>query len=178
MVFTPASISVAVGDTVKWQWINGTHTTTSASVPAGALTWNAPLDTLHPGFFYVVSHQGTYNYYCIYHQIYGMTGMITANPTGVKPIGNSVPGNYSLQQNFPNPFNPTTNIRFDLPRDTKVSLVIYDVRGRQVAELVNSRLNAGSYNVDWDASNFPSAIYFYSLTADNFRAVKKLVLVK
>lgn len=176
--FTPPVLSAIVGDTVKWQWLNGSHTTTSITVPAGALTWNVPLDTLHPVFIYVITQPGTFSYICIPHQAFGMTGTINATPNGIKPIGISVPANYNLQQNFPNPFNPTTNIRFDLPRETRVNLVVYDVQGRQVAELINGQLNAGSYNFDWDASAFPSGVYFYSLTADNFRAVKKMALVK
>lgn len=177
-VFTPATMSVVVGDTVKWVWVNGAHTTTSINVPAGAVIWNNPLDSAHQSFSYIITHAGVYNYICIPHQLFGMTGTINASPNGVKPVGTAVPMSYNLQQNFPNPFNPVTNIRFELPENSKVTLVIYDVQGRLASELINQQLNAGVYNFDWDASAFPSGVYFYYLTANNFRAVKKMVLIK
>lgn len=178
IVFTPANITVTVGDTIKWQWLNGTHTTTSATIPTGATSWNAPLDASHQTYFYVILQSGTYNYYCIPHQSLGMTGVIIANPNAIEPIGTSVPGTYNLQQNFPNPFNPTTNIRFDLPENANVKLIIYNIIGEQQEVLVNSRLSAGSYNVDWNASAYPSGIYFYTLTTNDYKAVKKMILAK
>jgi plastocyanin len=178
IVFTPADITVTVGDTVKWQWLDGTHTTTSGSIPTGAGSWNAPLDASHQTYFYAITQAGTYNYYCIPHQSLGMTGVITAIPSAVEPIGSSVPGAYNLGQNFPNPFNPTTNIRFDLPKNSQVRLIVYDLLGQQQAVLVNGELSAGSYNVDWNASAYPSGIYFYSLSTDDYKAVRKMILAK
>jgi plastocyanin len=178
MTFTPSTVNVTVGDTVKWQWISGTHTTTSTSVSAGALTWSAPLDIANTSFSYVVTQAGTYNYQCNFHAIFGMLGVIIANPIGIKPIGTVVPANYNLSQNFPNPFNPITNIKFDIPKSTIVKLVVYDMTGKQAALLFDGELSAGSYNVDWDASNFPSGVYFYRLSASDFSQAKKLVLAK
>jgi len=178
IVFNPASVTVTVGDTIKWQWLNGTHTTTSTGIPTGATSWNAPLDVSHQTYFYVITQEGTYNYVCVPHQSFGMIGVITANPNAVEPIGTSVPGAYKLGQNFPNPFNPTTNIRFDLPKNSSVKLIVYDLLGQQQAVLVNGELGAGSYNVDWDASAYPSGIYFYSLSTDDYKAVRKMVLSK
>jgi len=178
IVFNPSSITVTVGDTIKWQWLNGTHTTTSTGIPTGATSWNAPLDAANQTYFYVITQEGTYNYVCIPHQSLGMVGVITANPNAIEPIGTSVPGAYNLEQNFPNPFNPATNIRFDLPKNSFVKLVIYDLLGQQQAVLVNGQLSAGSYNVDWDASAYPSGIYFYSLSTNDYKAVRKMVLSK
>ena len=178
MSFSPQSVSVVVGDTVKWVWVDGSHTTTSGIIPGGALTWSHPLDAANTSFSLAITHSGTYNYFCIPHQSFGMTGTINASPNGIKPVGTAVPAEYGLSQNFPNPFNPTTNIRFDLPENTHVKLVIYDVQGRVASELIDRQLNAGSYNYDWDASAFPSGVYFYLLSTDNFSAVKKMVLVK
>jgi plastocyanin len=177
-VFTPSSVTVNVGDTVKWQWLNGTHTTTSTTIPSGASSWNAPLDAAHQTFTYVITHSGTYNYICVPHASLGMVGVITANPNGIQPIGTAVPDNYNLQQNFPNPFNPTTNIRFDIPKNTKVKLTVYNIIGEQVDLLLNNVLSAGSYNVDWNASAYPSGVYFYTLSTDDFKAVKKMILIK
>ena len=116
------------------------------------------------------------------------------NPIGISNIGNKIPSGYNLFQNYPNPFNPVTKIRFEIrpplnplhrERDvplTKegiiVSMRIYDILGREVATLFNEQLKSGSYEVEWDASNYPSGLYFYKLTAGDFRQTKKMVLVK
>ncbi len=98
--------------------------------------------------------------------------------TGINPKGNPVPNNYSLSQNYPNPFNPTTKINYDLPITNYVSLKVYNETGKEIASLVNERQAAGSYNVDFDGSNLSSGIYFYTLTAGEFRETKKMLLVK
>ena len=85
---------------------------------------------------------------------------------------------YSLGQNYPNPFNPTTTIEFALPQSNNVRLIVYDLLGRVVAELVNGELNAGYHKINFNASNLSSGIYFYSLKTGDFSSVKKLVLLK
>lgn len=85
---------------------------------------------------------------------------------------------FSLAQNYPNPFNPTTNIEYSIPQQEHVSLKVYDILGKEVASLVNDELSAGVYNVSFDGSNLSSGIYLYTLTAGNFVATKKLMLVK
>lgn len=85
---------------------------------------------------------------------------------------------FTLNQNFPNPFNPVTTINYTLPEKTNVKLVLFDILGREVAELVNEEQASGIYNVKFDGSNFNSGIYFYRITAGEFTAVKKLLLVK
>ena len=98
--------------------------------------------------------------------------------TKINDLSGVLLANFSLSQNFPNPFNPSTSIRYAIPRESDVKLVVYDVMGREIATLVNERLNAGTYTVDWNASEFPSGVYFYRLTADNFTETKKLLLIK
>ena len=85
---------------------------------------------------------------------------------------------FVLAQNYPNPFNPVTNITFALPTSSDVSLTVYDMAGRMVKTLVNGYVNAGSYDVTFDASNLASGVYFYQLNADNTNIVKKMVLMK
>lgn len=107
--------------------------------------------------------------------------LLTSNgciPIGITPISTEIPAKYSLEQNFPNPFNPVTNIRFDITRSSQVSLKVYDAAGNEIAVLVNQALNAGTYNYDFDASNYPSGVYFYVLSAGEFTATKKMVLIK
>jgi hypothetical protein len=91
--------------------------------------------------------------------------------------------NFSLEQNYPNPLNPSTNIRYNIPSNvkgemSKVTLKIYDVLGKEVAILVNEEQSAGNYEVNFDASKLSSGVYFYTLTTDNFKQSKKMILLK
>src|SRR5690606_28425722 len=85
---------------------------------------------------------------------------------------------YSLDQNYPNPFNPSTTIKFSLPEATNVSLKVFNVLGQKVIELVNTKLDAGRYSYQWDASNLASGIYLYQLKTDKFNSIKKMMLIK
>lgn len=98
--------------------------------------------------------------------------------TGVSGTENTLPVQYSLSQNYPNPFNPTTTIKFALPKASDVSLIVYDILGRKVVELVNGNLPAGYHTVMFNASNYASGVYFYRLHAGGFVSVKKLMLLK
>jgi hypothetical protein len=84
---------------------------------------------------------------------------------------------FYLEQNFPNPFNPSTVISFNLSRKSRVKLLISDTSGRVVSVLVNKPLPAGHYDYRWNASDFSSGIYFYSMQAGSFRQTRKMVLV-
>lgn len=77
--FSPNSVSASVGDTITFVWTNGTHTTTSTSVPTGANSWNAPLTSSSTSFVYIITKAGTYNFQCNFHVSMGMTGTFTAN---------------------------------------------------------------------------------------------------
>ncbi len=90
-----------------------------------------------------------------------------------------IPTEYSLSQNYPNPFNPNTKISFDLPNDSKIKLIVYDLLGREVIRLINSEFKiAGRYTIDFFGSNLSSGIYFYKIEAGDFIATKKMVLLK
>ncbi len=102
---------------------------------------------------------------------------------GINSVNNIVPERYILYQNYPNPFNPVTKIKFDIPSNVKrqtsnVKLIVYDVVGKEVQILVNQKLSPGSYDVEFDGSNFSSGIYFYKLEAGNFIETKRMVLIK
>ncbi len=95
----------------------------------------------------------------------------------------TMPELFLLSQNYPNPFNPQTKIKFDVPANVKgktsnVKLVIYDLLGREVVTLVNEELKPGTYEVDWDASNFSSGVYFYRIISGNYIETKKMILMK
>ena len=85
---------------------------------------------------------------------------------------------FELKQNYPNPFNPSTTIEYDLKQAAKVTLDVYNLLGEKMLTLVNSKQNAGSHRVAFDAANLASGIYFYKLSADNVSATKKMMLMK
>ncbi len=93
-------------------------------------------------------------------------------------INLDVPVNYNLEQNFPNPFNPTTNIRFELPEATHVSIIVYNLLGQEIATLLNADMTSGYQSVTFDASRIASGTYIYRLQAGKFSQVKKMTLIK
>ena len=99
-------------------------------------------------------------------------------PTSVERHPNDLPTHCSLDQNFPNPFNPTTTISFSLPSKSFVSLRLFDALGRQVSDLLSEELPAGKYAKEWNATPFSSGIYFYRMQAGSFSETKKLLLLK
>lgn len=98
--------------------------------------------------------------------------------TNINKIGEEIPSEFVLNQNYPNPFNPNTIIRFHIKDSRFVELKIFDIIGREITRLVNEKLNTGTYEVNWDGSNFPNGIYFYRLTAGDYTETKRMVLVK
>lgn len=88
------------------------------------------------------------------------------------------PENYSLEQNYPNPFNPSTTIKFRIPESSYVSLKVYNVLGKEIATLVSEEMNAGTYEVKFDASNLSSGVYFYKIESGNFVKTNKMILMK
>jgi hypothetical protein len=103
---------------------------------------------------------------------------VNYNAVGISQISSVVPGEYKLEQNYPNPFNPTTKINFAISKSGFVNLKIYDITGKEVANLINEKLETGSYSYEFNASVLSSGIYFYTLKTNNFVQTKKMVLVK
>jgi hypothetical protein len=98
-------------------------------------------------------------------------------PVGIG-LNNNIPKEYALHQNFPNPFNPATNISYDLPHAGNVQIDVYDLTGRFVKSLVNDYKQSGSYSVTFDATNLSSGIYIYKIITSSFTDAKKMILVK
>jgi len=110
---------------------------------------------------------------------------ITPNLIGINPISNEIPGEYKLSQNFPNPFNPNTKIRYSISDNNKfVVLKVYNALGSEIATLVNETQQAGIYEVNFDSHNFnkggelSSGIYYYKIFTDKFTETKKMLLIK
>ena len=98
--------------------------------------------------------------------------------TGVKPVAEKIPNQFMLEQNYPNPFNPTTKIDYQLPAVNHVNLTVFDVLGREIAVLVNETQQAGKHEIEWNAADYPSGVYFYKLTSGSYSKTKKMMLVK
>ena len=166
--FTDVNTGTVVGNTGRiMRTTNGGNNWFSQPVP--------PPNTTNPlyGVDFVNSYTGW---------IVGFNGMILYTSNGgmtwINPISNEIPEQFSLSQNYPNPFNPITKIKFQIPNSSKVKLIIYDILGREEAILVNEKLNPGAYEVEFEGSNFSSGVYYYALTANEYKETKKLVLLK
>lgn len=98
--------------------------------------------------------------------------------TGIEPISNIFPDKFLLKQNYPNPFNPSTNIEFQIAKSGFTALKVYDINGKEVADLLNQNLSAGVYKIDFNAEGFSSGIYYYTLKTNDFQETKRMVLIK
>jgi len=110
-------------------------------------------------------------------------GSANANPTGISNAEPSIPGTFALSQNFPNPFNPNTNIRFEIPTTGEVKLIVYNILGQDVKALINEFKPAGSYQVIWNATNnkgekVKSGLYFYRLQFGQQIEFRKMMLMR
>ncbi len=136
---------------------------------------------------------GTYTAFSLYTYVTGLTGpygdstqttsiyvapvQFSEVPTSVENESN-IPYTFELNQNYPNPFNPTTQIKYSVAERGNVSLKVYDMLGREVATLVNTTKNAGSYEINFNASSLASGVYIYKIQAGNFIDSKKMMLLK
>ncbi|MCB0723564.1 MAG: T9SS type A sorting domain-containing protein [Ignavibacteriae bacterium] len=96
----------------------------------------------------------------------------------INNLSEQIPESYKLQQNFPNPFNPSTNIRFDIPKSGNVRILIYDISGKLVETLIDESLSPGTYEINWNGDRFASGVYFYNLEAEGFNQTRKMLLIK
>ena len=118
----------------------------------------------------------------IYYALARVTGTtensLESGPSSVEKIEGTVPAGYGLEANYPNPFNPTTSITFHVPSQSFVSLMVYDIMGREVATLVSQDMEPGTYLTGWNAQTATSGVYFYTLEAGSFAQTRKMLLVK
>jgi hypothetical protein len=136
---------------------------TATSIPAGALVdefrvYNRRLDSTEIA--------ATWNH------------TLPHTATGLSLQNNEMPSGYALEQNFPNPFNPSTTIAYSIPKDGHVEMRIFDVIGRETATLVDRFQQAGKYRASFDASSLPSGVYIYRLMSSGFVATRRMVLVR
>ena len=99
-------------------------------------------------------------------------------PTSVENIENNVPTMFSLEQNYPNPYNPTTTIKYSVPRSCFVTIKIYDLLGKEISSIINENKSAGNYSVQYTAGKLANGVYFYRMHAGDFNETKKMLLIK
>ena len=162
--FTPSSVSATVGDTIRWVWASGTHTTTSTSVPSGASSWNSPIDASNQTFDYVVSTAGTYNYNCAFHPTM-MTGTITVT-SGTGIADNAASLNLGT---YPNPFKD----RITLTHTSGDAVTILNMVGEVVAKF---NLEAANTKTVLDLSILPSGVYFVNTVKEGSIIVTKRIV--
>jgi photosystem II stability/assembly factor-like uncharacterized protein len=165
---TPVVYILGGNGTIKRSTNNGMNWVTT---PTPGVTNLTHFDFFHSGnvvYGYAVSANG--NVIKLADTLGILTGVSSHN---------NIPAEYSLSQNYPNPFNPATGIHFSIAKAGPVKLTVYDALGRIVQELVNdANMNAGSHEISWDAADYTSGIYFYTLETASFRQTKKMLMIK
>jgi hypothetical protein len=124
----------------------------------------------------VLTRNATGSLYCgtLNHGIFkGLESLIS-----VSPISSTIPRQYKLYNNYPNPFNPQTRIRFDVPEESFININIYNSVGQLVDVLVQQNYKPGQYEIEWNAENYASGIYFCNFRAKNYNQTNKLILIK
>lgn len=168
-LYIAKSTGIYVSDrrTLNWEKLSGSE--------------NLPLNIGDPGFVYTIDVGHLRNIFLQEKTMYvGTTSGIykKADITDVSDENNFENANFFLAQNYPNPFNPTTKISFTIPQKSQIKLKVFDVLGREAANLAEGVYEAGKYEVTFDASNLPSGVYFYSLTTASSSISKKMLLIK
>ncbi len=138
----------------------------------GVISGTAPQDT--SAYQVVVRVNNSHNQ----SDIQAFNIKVSNEVTAVEAERQNIPFNFSLEQNYPNPFNPATRIRFSLPSGSKVILKIFDVLGKEVANIINGKMAAGNHEIIFNSNNLASGVYFYRLQAGNFIQSKKMILAK
>ncbi len=154
---------------------SGWQVLTSVLGGTGGTNYVETLSGLHGSgryVYFLLQAQGNGAYSISEISIYGTVF------TGVESAMSELPTTYSLSQNFPNPFNPSTTINFSLIKASDVKLTIFNVLGQKVATLVDNRMNAGAYSVQFNAKDLSSGVYFYRIEAGDFKSNKKMLLLK
>lgn len=160
------------GSAVVAQYNNGLNAATaftgtfpSGTSPGAVVLLGIPFETIHEKAHRDALMTKVLNYFGIATSV-------------IEQRSPAIPDEYALEQNFPNPFNPSTTFRFSVPRHGPVRLTIYDLLGKEVAVVVNDDLSPGEYSVRWSAEGLSSGMYLYRLQGNNFSAAKKFVLTK
>jgi hypothetical protein len=168
-------ISGVTGTGNQWWFTKGTSVYYSSN---NGNSWSTA--TTQSGFYYHITKARAANNNNIWAIRQGGGISKFTYITSVHPVNDIVPVEFRLYQNYTNPFNPSTIIKFDIPSSAagRVILTVYDILGREISVPVDKELNAGSYEADFDGSELTSGIYFYRIGAGTYSQVKKMILIK
>jgi plastocyanin len=172
--FNPNSTSVNVGDTVRFSWVSGSHTTTSVTIPNGAATWDSPMTSNVSQFDYKVTVAGSYSYKCTPHAGGGMVGTFTASTvTGINTLSEEI-----LTSLYPNPFSNELFIEQGNEQPEYTQISISDILGKQIKSISIESLSVVSIGKRRiDVGELPKGIYFVTLKGNGAKA-KTIRLVK
>lgn len=171
--FSPQGFTCNVGDVIRWEWTGGTHNTMSASVPAGAATWQSDLDQATQFFEYTVEVAGTYAYVCSFHAQSGMAGAFQASaPTSVKPVLSS---NRDMTVGV-ELGSKTIHIRLDGGADASGAIHIYDLTGKQAATIYQGNFGTEEKSYTYDAAALGRGIYFVRFETNAKVITRKIML--
>ncbi len=177
--FVPQSITIDVGDAVRWTNNDGVaHTTTSEEG-----VWDSGNMNQGDTFVFTFNSTGEYPYICTIHPF--MTGTVTVETaTDVEQSYiEGLPESFAVNQNHPNPFNPTTTISYQLPENSKVNIKVFNIAGQLVATLIDEEQQAGYHEITWDGRSnsdktVPSGVYLYRVRTDNGSIARKMMMLK
>lgn len=171
--FSPSSLTISLGDTIIYTWLDGSHTTTSVGIPNGAVAWNESMNSNSPEFMYVPAVEGTYNYVCLPHQSMGMTGQFTViNTSGISEnlisgasLNGVMIGGDQLQ------------VKFNIPSPATVSIRLYNLIGNTVSTFMeNVRESAGVYEEKFLLPSLRSGIYMLQLQTPEGVLTKRVLI--
>jgi len=172
--FSPSSLTVNAGDTVRWtNHDNAPHTTTSDTD-----IWDSGTLTNDQSYEYVFSTVGNFPYYCAIHPSMTASVLVTEATDIEEKVELAIPENFGLNQNFPNPFNAMTTVSFSVAQPASAVLGIYDITGRLVETLYNGSIETGEHSLTWNATDYSTGIYFYRLTIDGKSETRAMALLK
>lgn len=173
--FTPSTVSAVTGDTMRWVWLSGFHTSTNTGtapnvLPAGASSWNFSFTGPSDSSDYVLTVAGNYSYWCNIHHFTG--SLSVSQSTGI--ITNSPPVNHLDVISSAS----YAEIKFYIPADGRVNLSIYDLTGKKVQTILDNELIRGEYNHVWDAISVPQGTYLCRLESREFISTRKFIIRK
>ncbi|MBA3647309.1 MAG: T9SS type A sorting domain-containing protein [Chitinophagales bacterium] len=175
IVFTPANVTVNVGDTIKWTWVEGSHTTTSSVVPTGAAAWDSPINSTVTTFLYPVKVEGAYHYVCTPHASLGMVGQFTAMlALSISPVPTNNEPSVSVVNN---PVKDEVSLQFNLQKPLQIEIALYDLLGKKAEILSNEIMKEGEYTMSYRLhDNYRPGIYFLSLRIGELKQTERIVI--
>lgn len=161
--FSPSTLSVSVNDTVRFNWVSGSHTTTSLVIPSGADTWSSTMSNNVTSFDYIVKKEGTYNYQCNPHGGGGMKGSFTATITGLDAKFEAIKSSFVLA---PNPVKNTANLTFTSEKSFKGFVRVFDANGIMILE-ESLKVETGENSFSINTEKLSAGMYYVNLFDKN-----------